>query len=55
MPRIVFGLLGIIVLVAACAQTGSVSISAVESCARSGGVWRPVLEVCETSAGGGGY
>ena len=55
MPSIVFGLVGIVMLVAACAQTGSASLSAAEKCARTGGLWRPATEMCEQTAGGGGY
>ncbi len=55
MPRIVFGLMGIVLSVAACAQTGSVPLSAAEKCAQNGGLWRPATEVCEQAAGGGGY
>ncbi len=54
MARIVFGLIGIVLLITACAQTGSVPVSAAEACTRSGGVWRPASGVCEGSAGGGG-
>lgn len=54
MPRFGFGLIGIMLLVAACAQTGSAPVSAAESCARSGGVWRSASDLCEQSTGGGG-
>lgn len=54
MSRIVSGLIGIMLLVTACAQTGGAPVSAAESCARSGGVWRPATDLCEQSTGGGG-
>ncbi len=54
MPRIILGLIGIVLPVSACAQTGGVPASAAESCTWSGGVWRPALETCERSTGGGG-
>jgi len=54
MPRIMFGLLGTILLVSACGATDGVPLGAAESCARSGGTWRPALEMCERGSGGGG-
>jgi hypothetical protein len=58
MSRILFGVVGVALLAAACAQmqSGNVTLSEAERCAQSGGLWRPALEMCERSAaGGGGY
>jgi hypothetical protein len=56
MSRILFGVVGVALLAAACAQTqsGNITLSEADRCAQSGGLWRPALEMCERSAGGGG-
>ena len=55
MLRVLLGLIGIVLSVAACAQTSSVPLSAAEKCTQTGGLWRPATQVCEQTGGGGGY
>jgi len=54
MLRIAAGLIGIVALVTACAQTTTGTLSAADSCTQQGGVWRLPLAMCDRSAGGGG-